>query len=184
MIDQLKKIEMMPIWRAENSLGSMAILEIGKPQLEVRKEFRNKKNSKMKGSINDWRVFAVGEYSLHIWDSNWKVLSGNVYIGGSTSQKSVQKGLKFIEGRFIKKVGIKQRTLMLSIEFEHNIVLSIKPFDHLDYTWTLAKNTGKRWSLGYNENGEIEKESSKETIAVIAKSRSISLNGIPKKVKR
>jgi hypothetical protein len=164
---EIKKIEHKPIWKAVNSHGSMAIIEIGTPHLEIREDIRGKKTEQELKKARDWRVFAAGQYSLHIWDCEWEVRENKKYIGGTTSIEGVQKGLRFIEGRFIQSIEIKPRNHSLYLKFEHQISLRLRPFDHIDDQWFLYKNKGKRWSIFFDQDGELKKEWSKEVVAVM-----------------
>lgn len=167
LLSALQGIEGLPIWKAENSHGSMAIIEIGKPHLELRSELRSKKTPNKSRGIKNWRVFAVGQYSLHIWDCDWEVKDGNRYIGGPRSKDFVQKGLKFIEGRFIQRVEIRPRDCKLILGFERGVSLRLKLFDHLEDLWYLYRNKGKRWSIFFNEFGDLEKEKSFDHSVII-----------------
>jgi hypothetical protein len=139
-------------WNADGAFSSFLSLEFGGKHLWVRdSRVTAHTGSGQVEPQDDFPIYTFhGDWHLWFYGCNWRVFSGEMVIGDSSSQQGIQRAASRLDGKILKRVTINSDGSSV-FQFERYHRLVTKPRDAKTEQWFLYETSSFRVLTCYGD---------------------------------
>ena len=134
-----------PCWGVTRGFGSFLTLEFGSPRLVVREPPSppGEVSPRVRKLLARRLVRARGRWHLWIYCCEWRVSSGGIVVGDSSSSRRIDRAARELNGQKLLDVIIDRRGARTRFVFDLGAELETKPFDRTSEQWLLYEPGGE-----------------------------------------